>query len=579
MWPTNEITIAFMMSEIDMAQRRLFDDDAPHTGQQIPSTATVPFTESELRYIDQQQQQQGLQGVDSTLGCPEECPQVQMPVLHPEWYNSDRNQWVENALAVGAAHSSISTFDRTQSNLSSNAYESAPEGPTNADAAMHETIQTEVLNKNPIRSKSLQEAALDFPHGTEPFSSLRSPNVSRSKSDATARRSAPQQPQANATDELCPPVSVEIPVIQKKKAPKKKKSQPQLKNDDDDELAVPSDSKNNNPKAKEVSRTRSNKQTMHSSNLNETHQPIETNIPHPISNEPKQLNDKPHTTNPDDDRMHLIQLNAPQTQTQHPEPSKHEPSPHSTEPPNPKQPRKEPKKKKLKRGKTTSVTLLKTYEPDVEDDVIWIDDRQHDPQHDRRPDSIPTPDSISTPAGEQETFAAVEIPMIGKDQEKGNPDQEPAPRRRGRKRKNTSEQPPVSVEEEPTEANEHAPGQPLSNVSVVVEKPANGDKQKSTPPTIDKMQLSAPALAPEAGPEPELEHESTSNAPVTPKKSNPTPDTSNQGQCAAGTSTKSNNDNKGPSKHSPIASTSKVPYRVGLSRRARIAPLLKVIRK
>ena len=58
MRPTNEMIIAFMMSEIDMAQRRLLDDEGPQTGQQIPSTETVPFTESELGYIDQQHQQQ-----------------------------------------------------------------------------------------------------------------------------------------------------------------------------------------------------------------------------------------------------------------------------------------------------------------------------------------------------------------------------------------------------------------------------------------------------------------------------------------------------------------------------------------
>jgi hypothetical protein len=36
---------------------------------------------------------------------------------------------------------------------------------------------------------------------------------------------------------------------------------------------------------------------------------------------------------------------------------------------------------------------------------------------------------------------------------------------------------------------------------------------------------------------------------------------------------------KGPDKHSPISKTNKVPFRVGLSRKARIAPLLRVIKK
>lgn len=563
-----------MMSEIDMAQRRLLDDETPHIGQQIPSTATVPFTESELGYIDQQHQQQSLQGVDySTLGYPEEYPQVQVPVLHPEWYNSDRNQWVENALNVEAAHTNISTFDRTQSNLSSNAYDSALQGFTNADAAMHETIQTEILNKTPIRSKSLQEPALDSPHDTEPFSSIRSPNVSRSKSENTAQQSAQRQSQENTADELSAHVAVEIPVIQKKKAPKTRKSQPQPEDDDDDELAAPSDSKSNKSKARETSRSRSKKQVDH---LNESNGQVETNTSHPITNEPKPLGDTPHTTNPDHDEINLIQLDGPKTQPQPPEPSQTEPN-HFTEPPKPL--RKEPKKKKLKRGKTTSVTLQKTYEPDVEDDVIWIDDRQHD----HRPDSIPTPDSISTPAGDQETLAAVEIPITGGDEEQGNPNPQPALKKRGRKRKKTSEQPYASVEEESTEISGYAPGQRLSSLSVVVEKPANdNDKQTPNPFTVDKTQRSSglvPGPVPE--PEPEPEPEQTSNAPKTPKKLNSAPDIFNQeGQSGQNTLTKpTNNDNKGPSKHSPIAGTSKVPYRVGLSRRARIAPLLKVIRK
>jgi hypothetical protein len=36
---------------------------------------------------------------------------------------------------------------------------------------------------------------------------------------------------------------------------------------------------------------------------------------------------------------------------------------------------------------------------------------------------------------------------------------------------------------------------------------------------------------------------------------------------------------KGPDKHSPIVPNSKVSFRVGLSRKARIPPLLKVVRK
>lgn len=587
--------IAYMMSEIDMAQRRLFDDDAPYTEQQVPPT--VPFTESELGYIDQHQQQAS----HVALGYPEGYPQVQVPVnpgLHSDWYYNvpgnglDRNQWVENALNYNdeAAHTSVSTFDNVQLNSSNITFEPTLQGSTHADAALiNGTIQTEPLHRTSIRSKSLQEPVPHSPHDTEPFSSVRSPNVSRSKSDNTGQQSVLQQRSpTNAADELSAPVAVVIPVVQKK-APTKKQNRLQPE-DDDDELAAPSDSKSNKSKSREASRSKSNKQEQAINEPSGANEEVEPNVPQAAPDETKPSEDTPHNTNPDEE-VQLIQLDHPTNQPS--EPSKAET--HFTESTKP--PRKEPKKKKLKRGKTTSVTIKKTYEPDVEDDVIWVDERPSniDLQHHDRPNSIPTPDSIPTPATEQETIAVVEIPnpapssVTGGDQ--GDPN--PAPKKRGRKRKKTSEQPPAIPEEPSIGNNGHAPVQNPSNVSVVVDKPANDLASNHTnehppnpsnnPSTIDEAQ-SHPA-PPE--PQPELEKEPTSNAPETPKKSTPNHNISNhqdQGQSGEETSTETpnrpNNDsNRGPTKHSPIPGTSKVPYRVGLSRRARIAPLLKVIRK
>ncbi|KAL4949998.1 hypothetical protein BDW69DRAFT_202458 [Aspergillus filifer] len=188
----------------------------------------------------------------------------------------------------------------------------------------------------------------------------------------------------------------------------------------------------------------------------------------------------------------------------------------------PTKPKKEPKKKKLKRSKT--------HDSDAEDDVFVIDEQP-----------------ISNPP-EHTTDTAAE--------------RAPAPKKRGRKKKKKTEVPESAPQSEsepvaqPTVSIEgnHEPG-----ISVVLPpKPPTPRTQTpdiDTPIPITEDQPQEPQNP--TSPSPNTE------APETPqKRTDPKTPSS-----------------KGPEKHSPILSTSKVPYRVGLSKRARIAPLLKIIKR
>ena len=616
-----------MMSEIGLAQRRLFDDDAGYTEQQIPPTAQLPESEplGQMYFGDGQRDNQVGVEYNNDISYPEGYPEgysAQVPVLEQpdmpralyedgEGYVNglDQGQLVDNTNGHyhdQPPHTSISasSYGNVGSSTSYNVFDSF-KGSTginseNPIGMPHETIQTEPLHTTPNRSKSMQPM-LDSPHDTEPLSSLVSSNVGRSKSDNVGQHGASlERSSANASDGLSASVAVEIPVIQGTRDGKKKPVNPE--DEEDDELAAPKDHKNvydDKPAKRKPGRPRSNVQFMDEGDNNEpngNHGQVEIQAPPSKSNEVKPTEDQ--NTQPEADEIQLVEVSIPKKPA---EPSKDNSTSEReqtrfAEPTKPTKTTKEPKKKKLKRGKTTSVTVKRTYEPDVEDDVIWVDEGQRpsisDFQQDHEPISIPTPDSISVIGEERDSKPApmVEIPnpppaSVTEGDGDIQPEPVPAPKKRGRKRKKTSE--PQPAEEAPAETNEHTPAQPEPNntISDVLEGSTNGPNHNEQVPDD-----SADNQGQEQPPAPNPEPEPTSASPETPKKQHPTPDHSNQ-QSHQDTSTKPrNNDNdnthtttndanKGPDKHSPIAGTSKVPYRVGLSRRARIAPLLKIVKR
>lgn len=603
-----------MMTEIGLAQRRLFDDDAPYSyaKQEIPPTASFTEGSSMPAYPGEHLQEPYSMGGSgfNYAGQYTEGDPAQHHI--PAWYHAglqtgdvhanglDQPQFelINGDYYSGETHS-LSTEHPLPSNSSYNLFESslAADNPT---AQSNETIPTDVIDRTPHRSKSMQVANYSS-RDTEPFSSAIPLNVSRSRSDIVGQHSTPQEQQQQhmmkASDGPSAPVANEIPTAQKKRGRKKKQE-----GDADNELAAAPNGRqaaHEGRAKKNPGRPRKNTQDLSKNELSETSEQIETKEP-PVPDEPKPTDNTPH----DNDQVQHVQINVSDNHpTEAPMAEEQVRFAELEEPPKPPK-TKEPKKKKLKRGKTTSVTLQKTYQPDVEDDVIWVDERPSKPSgflperegYQMQPMSIPTPDSISVAAEEPATMATVGIPTSnnpvptegeehqGQDvQAKPQPEPVPAPMKRERKRKKTSERPSESADA-PTEtgtngqtsAQDNQPAttpQLENNLSIVLDAPTNAPESK-----YYNLPATEQASEPASNPEPYAEEQQPPQTPG--KQQNPFPNTNGQPNTDSVTSTTGNpNNNKGPSKHSPIAGTSKVPYRVGLSRRARIAPLLKVIRR
>ena len=226
-------------------------------------------------------------------------------------------------------------------------------------------------------------------------------------------------------------------------------------------------------------------------------------------------------------------------------------------------PIKEPKKKKLKRGKTTSAILKKSYESDVEDDVLWVEDRPaSEIVNAQGTESVLLKQEPRENRGSHETN---DVSKAENKPEQGHilPPAALEPKRRDRKRKKTAEKIEAQAEEECCEnASEQNLGNKLihdiSSTGIAthsLEDNQNQDKETyRMAKKPDGSSTDALLETPKKQGSGILKHHSPSlDATVGPAK--------------------------GPNKHSPISKTSKAPFRVGLSRRARITPLLKVVRK
>ncbi|KAK2746956.1 hypothetical protein FQN57_002528 [Myotisia sp. PD_48] len=250
------------------------------------------------------------------------------------------------------------------------------------------------------------------------------------------------------------------------------------------------------------------------------------------------------------------------------------------------------RKKKLKRGKTTSAAVRKRVESDIEDDVIWVEDKKVDTAV---IDDTDASEDILNMDGPREFLnppAKEDTPLleIDKHQLEANETNQPnsnlpetnditpidppatkVPKKRGRKRKATTTTP--TIEPEPT-------------VLLPVEEPP----KKAVIPTVEipasdcssRNSLSPP-------PEPNHQDTMTNRNETVADVQDGSPVLGNSKDDASGRTEidtpprletpKKSTGAKGPDKHSPIAITNKVSYRVGLSRKARIAPLLRIIRK
>ncbi|KAK2734564.1 hypothetical protein FQN55_002606 [Onygenales sp. PD_40] len=263
-------------------------------------------------------------------------------------------------------------------------------------------------------------------------------------------------------------------------------------------------------------------------------------------------------------------------------------------------------KKKVKRGKTTSVMMKRAIESDVEDDVIWVEERPADVTF--KETVTGKKKSAKTKREEEDVFKSenemrvkLEVVNAGKSEAKGQSGKlediieqqpgpvAPAPKKRGRKRKKTTDS--LIAEAQMATASETEIGkkvdedqdsktiQPLTEQDQNILPIPNHDHSEN--PNTNTNTPASPTTAKNNPTNPEQNFPQTENNPPSPKAElQPTTTTT-----ASPTSTPQKppppppQHQKGPDKHSPITINKKISYRVGLSRTARIAPLLKVVRK
>lgn len=369
------------------------------------------------------------------------------------------------------------------------------------------------------RSRSMQSQPWS-PHDTEPLSSVISPGLSRSKRDnARSGLMSPQHSEGSAHDELALPMVAPTTPADASTVVKKRgrpKKQSLPDDDEEDELAAP-----RNYFDYEFSKAGDKRPREPSPKK----QAVEMDVIeiNDDADEPPTSEVKPHHV---PGLMVVLPVAFDGKSKRNDGSGSNESGKAATKP---------PKKKKVKRSRTASAVLDKSNGADVEDDVIWLDSNP------LQVDETKTAEKTDGPQRAQD------VPLRGTS-DIPPAEEVPGPKKRGRKRKKTAEAAPVVEESQQPPETENTASQnaPTTEESLgPISEPETKDppKQEST-------------TTPEHPPQTPHRAEGKENDPATAKGSH-----------------------KGPTKHSPILSTTKVPYRVGLSKRARIAPLLKIVRK
>lgn len=279
--------------------------------------------------------------------------------------------------------------------------------------------------------------------------------------------------------------------------------------------------------------------------------------------------------------------------------------------------RKEKKRKnKMKRAKTSAAALLKKSDKmhsDGEEDVVWVDSkpatvkmklpdpvevkREDTGRHEQKiaiEDKRKPADTHDGAAKEQPTeyipekAAEVSLDILGG----GEGPQKQPPQKRGRKKKTAVEKPvPTENEDSLTETSNAAleagddavETKDLSHESKLraSSRQALKEKDANTPHSSAPQSIEQTISTPQKG---NTLQETVSHTKDSHQSSPTTESLERQQQQQPPTpqpkSTTNDSTDKGPTKHSPINPTGgKVKYRVGLSKRAAIPPLLKVMRK
>ncbi|KAJ5638510.1 hypothetical protein N7528_000900 [Penicillium herquei] len=494
-------SIGAMMTEIGLAQNRLFDESSS-AAQRISTTTYYPSEISQPGSFPTMQSYQYQQNVPVTHG-------------NVQYTNIPRDQPYEatQLLTPSAAPACDYSPPTTASHVDS------PSDVTTAPtSAPYLGDGSENLSKNAAQQLHPVPAMAYSPHDTEPFSSVASPRVNISKNEnPMPGLKSPHHYGGDANDELAfPGVTVEVPSATKKRRSRAKKASiPE--DDDDDELAIGAGTEHSPAKPTEKSSGESELPTVAAEEAIETA---------PVGDDAASI---PNTTEV---------ISAPEGNTV---------------------------------PETGSAATEQPQKSHADDDVIWVDSRplqtngaQENSTTEAKKlevnvqDAQPAPKKRGRKRKQATERIADDLDSVSNTDSNAT-DDKPAPKKRGRKRK-----PPVELVE--PEVQDSAP---KDDAPVTDNEKTEEPKEKEPEAEAEVAQQSDPE--PKADTVVEKVKELTEVPPQTPQKPEQNPSTP-----VAGNST---NARKGLSKHSPISSTSKVPYRVGLSKRARIAPLLKMVRK
>ncbi|KAJ5983100.1 hypothetical protein N7481_005199 [Penicillium waksmanii] len=476
-------SIGAMMTEIGLAQQRLFDDEGSNTGNHHHSMSTTyPSGISEPGSFPMHYDHQGQNGNLPPTRPPPDIQNEATQLVAPHTTNG-----YQYSTPAESAH-----VDLPITNV---------DGMGTTDVPGH--LNEINFHKPAQRSKSMH-TEWNSPHDTEPNSSVRSPQLNRSKSDhGQAALISPTSPVSTVDELSAPAFAVQIagPDIAsavKRRGRPKKQPVPQY-DDDDDELAMIVDSgfSKAKPEKRRPGRSSKSEKATRQADGASAQEAINGSEAAEVSEQPAQ------------------------------------------------QAKPGPKKKKIKRSKTAPEALHKAGKVD-DDDVIWVESKPLEMENANATMNHVNENADASKVSEQIQF---EIPVVSNEYVEAPA---PAPKKRGRKRKKTDEQTdaPAASKDPQLESKNEVPTLPeTTEQHAPIPDPPKGDEKEDI--TLGKQS----------------ESEST-----------PQPDKLTK-QTAAGSLPQTPQIAKPRKVHSPISSTGKVPYRIGLSKRARIAPLLKVVRK
>ncbi|KAJ5760285.1 hypothetical protein N7520_007441 [Penicillium odoratum] len=515
-------SIRAMMTEIGIAQERLFEDQSS-AAQDLPSTATH---------------------YPSEISQPGSFPALQ-PYQHQQMNTMAHDRFAYNEMPQNAPYEATQLLAPGVAP----AYDySAPAASTHFDSPSHgftgsSSIHTVGNLPGVSSNKTLQvpqpmQLMACSPHDTEPLSSMASPGLNQTNDDSTRSGLVSlQNSPASTYDELALPAVY----VQVSSAVKCARQTKQLlpEDDDDDELAIgdlgPSPSKPTQRKSP-----------------GRSPQPDPTEI----SNEciPENGITSGDVAPGADGQTAVGELSSATGKINNPNMFDNTGDLAT----------KEPKKKKTKRTKAAVAAKQKSRVPDTDDDddVICVDCRPLETETQEQSETVP-----NSAIADSDKFGAPQPDPTASTEGSSNTAKsgdKPAPKKRGRKRKKPSEETPEAA---PVQALEQAPASEsgVSNSNLTLADEVSDSKDETKPVEADDLD------------QPQADHQVPQNngpheaLPQTPQKPDHIPSTPITGN--------STNTRKGPPKHSPISSTSNVPLRVGLSKRARIAPLLKIVRK